>query len=103
MGRNKGRIQTRTCVVCREQRQRATLIRLVRTPDGQVVCDTTGRLDGRGAYVCRDAEHWGAKFRSDAIDRGKLGHALKINIDDSIVNMLNEAIISQLIEHKSDS
>jgi hypothetical protein len=37
------------------------------------------------------------------MDRGKLGHALKINIDDSIVNMLNEAIISQLIEHKSDS
>ena len=79
------------------------MIRLVRTPDGQVVCDTTGRLDGRGAYVCRDAEHWGAKFRSNAIDRGKLGLALKINIDDSIVNILNEAIISQLVEHKSDS
>ena len=102
MDRNTWHIQTRTCVVCREQRQRATLIRIVRTPDGQVVCDTTGRLDGRGAYVCRDAEHWGAKLRSNAIDRGKLGNALKINIDDSIVNMLNEAIISQWIEHKSD-
>jgi hypothetical protein len=77
------------------------LIRIVRTPEGQVACDATGLLNGRGAYVCGDAEHWGAKLRGNGIDRGKLRHALKINIDDSIVNMLNEAIRSQQIEHQN--
>ena len=89
MSQKKGRITTRTCLVCRERRQRDDLLRIVRTPEGQVVFDRTGRMDGRGAYVCGDADHWG-----DGVNRGKLNHALKTEIDESTLASLSEAIIS---------
>ncbi len=92
MSQQEGRIQTRTCVVCRERRQRGKLLRMVKIPEGQVVFDRTGRMNGRGAYVCADADHWGANRRSGSIDRGRLRHALKTEIDDSTVNLLAEAI-----------
>jgi len=98
MSQNKRRIQTRTCVVCRERRQRIDLLRIVRTPDGQIAFDKTGRMDGRGAYVCGDGGHRGDNSRGQSIDRGKLRHALKIEVDDSMVNLLNEAIKSHQAE-----
>lgn len=88
MGRQQ-RVPTRTCVVCRERRQKDELLRIVRTPEGQVVFDSTGRLNGRGAYVCVDPGHWG-----EGANRGRLIHALKIEIDDSTMRSLNEAILS---------
>lgn len=91
MGRQQ-RVPTRTCVVCKERRQKNDLIRIVRTPEGQVVFDRTGRLNGRGAYVCRNADHWSAG--TDRSNRGKLRHALKIDIDESTMRTLNEAILS---------
>jgi predicted RNA-binding protein YlxR (DUF448 family) len=98
MSQQKGRIQTRTCVVCRERRQRTELLRVVRTPEGQVVFDRTGRMNGRGAYVCADADHRGDNRRSGSIDRGRLRNALKTQIDDSMVNLLTEAIELQTNE-----
>ena len=82
-------LPTRTCVVCRERRQKSDLLRIVRTPKGQVVSDSTGRMDGRGAYVCGDADHWG-----DGVNRGKLKHALKTEIDESTLASLGDAIVS---------
>ena len=57
MGTDAGspRVPTRTCVACRTPRPKRDLVRIVRTPDGRVVLDETGRLAGRGAYVCRTA------------------------------------------------
>lgn len=87
------RIPTRTCVVCKDRRHKEDLHRIVRTPDGQVVFDSTGRLNGRGAYVCSDAGHWG-----DKAYQGKLKHALKIEINESTMRSLNEAILSYQAE-----
>jgi predicted RNA-binding protein YlxR (DUF448 family) len=42
----------RTCVACRVVREKWQLVRLVRRPEGTVVVDGSGRLPGRGAYVC---------------------------------------------------
>jgi predicted RNA-binding protein YlxR (DUF448 family)/ribosomal protein L7Ae-like RNA K-turn-binding protein len=42
------------CIACREMKAKRELIRVVRTPDGAVVTDATGKLAGRGAYVCND-------------------------------------------------
>lgn len=44
----------RTCVGCREVREKRQLVRLVRRPEGVVVVDRTGSVPGRGAYVCGD-------------------------------------------------
>ena len=43
----------RTCVACRQERDRRELVRLVRREEGIVVVDARGRAPGRGAYVCR--------------------------------------------------
>ncbi len=98
MSHQNGRIPTRTCVICRERRERGELLRIVRTPEGRVVFDETGRMNGRGAYVCGDADHWGATVRGNGIDAGRIRHALKTNIDESTAKQLSEAINSYLSE-----
>ena len=45
----------RTCVACRQVRDKRELVRLVRRAEGSVVIDERGQAAGRGAYVCRDA------------------------------------------------
>ena len=49
------KIPMRMCVGCREMKEKRELIRIVRTPEGAVVMDPTGKKSGRGAYVCRSA------------------------------------------------
>ncbi|HQY29801.1 MAG TPA: YlxR family protein [Thermomicrobiales bacterium] len=54
--RNKGHrpkhVPVRTCVVCREHDSKRALLRIVRQPDGSVMIDPSGRLNGRGTYIC---------------------------------------------------
>ena len=47
--------RVRTCAGCGAKRDKAELLRIVRTPEGEVLPDLSGRRDGRGAYVCFDA------------------------------------------------
>lgn len=51
-------IPERSCVACRSKRPKRDLVRIVRTPEGQVKPDLSGRMNGRGAYLCRDAACW---------------------------------------------
>ena len=46
----------RTCVGCRESKPKKELIRVVRTPEGNLILDATGRKNGRGAYLCKNTE-----------------------------------------------
>jgi predicted RNA-binding protein YlxR (DUF448 family) len=66
---------TRTCVACRTSRQKRELLRVVRTPGGEVVVDLTGRAPGRGAYVCADPA-----CRDAALAKGALRRALAVSI-----------------------
>ena len=50
------KIPMRMCVGCREMKEKKELIRVVRSPEGDVSLDPTGKKSGRGAYVCRDPE-----------------------------------------------
>jgi predicted RNA-binding protein YlxR (DUF448 family) len=63
----------RTCVACRTVGDKRGLVRLVRQPSGEVVVDETGRLPGRGAYLCRAPGCW-----SKGMD--KLEYALKVRL-----------------------
>ena len=49
------KIPTRTCTGCGEHFPKNTLIRVLRTPEGEVVLDLTGKMSGRGAYICKSA------------------------------------------------
>ncbi|MGN0451167.1 MAG: RNase P modulator RnpM [Acutalibacteraceae bacterium] len=46
----------RMCVGCREMKPKNTLIRIVKTPEGDIKTDPTGKLNGRGAYICKSSE-----------------------------------------------
>ena len=50
------KVPMRMCVGCREMKPKKELLRVVRSPEGTVSIDLTGRKPGRGAYVCRSAE-----------------------------------------------
>ena len=51
-------VPQRTCFVCREKRDKRQLTRLVRTPEGPVMVDFTGKKNGRGAYLCDAPACW---------------------------------------------
>jgi predicted RNA-binding protein YlxR (DUF448 family) len=68
-------VPQRTCVGCRTQQSKRELVRVVRTPGGQVTVDPTGRLAGRGAYLHRDPECW-----SEGLRKGRLARALHTTI-----------------------
>ena len=60
-------------MACRTSNAKRELVRIVRTPDGQIVSDPTGRLAGRGAYLCADGSCW-----VRAVERGSLTRALGV-------------------------
>ena len=84
------RVPQRTCVACRQARGKAELLWIVRTPLGEVKVDSTGKMAGRGAYVCRDEA-----CLAHAIKQKKLGRALGVSIDpgigEEIRNFLSDA------------
>jgi hypothetical protein len=65
----------RTCVACREVKNKRDLIRIVRMPDGKVNIDPRGRLPGRGAYICSSPDCWQACLSGNRLD-----YVLKTNI-----------------------
>ena len=68
-------VPQRTCVVCRETTGKRGLIRIVRTPEGVVEVDETGKKAGRGAYLCR---RWGCW--QEALRKDRLARALRVKL-----------------------
>ena len=56
--RRRKHVPHRTCVACRTGRAKRELVRVVRTPEGAIVIDETGKRNGRGAYLCRQTSCW---------------------------------------------
>ncbi len=79
------KIPIRQCVGCREQRPKRELIRVVRSPEGEVSIDTRGKKPGRGAYICPDAQCLRKALKSRA-----LGRALGVEIPESVFDTLKE-------------
>jgi uncharacterized protein len=66
-------VPQRTCVACRETGAKRALIRLVRTPEGTVEVDPTGKRNGRGAYLCARVSCW-----ERGVNERSLGRALRL-------------------------
>ena len=79
------KIPMRMCVACRTMRPKKELVRVVRTPEGETKVDSTGRANGRGAYLCRDISCLEKAVRSKALDR-----ALDVRIDSGILESLKK-------------
>ena len=63
------KIPQRQCVGCREMKEKKSLIRIVKSPEGEVSLDDKGRKPGRGAYVCPDVECLRKARKSRALER----------------------------------
>ena len=87
------RAPTRSCVACRTARDKRELVRIVRTPDGQMKIDDTGRLAGRGAYLCRDEACW-----TLAAERGALGRALEATVPTELREVLGKGPTTMIDE-----
>ena len=79
------RIPQRTCVACRKTVGKRDLVRIVRTPEGSVCVDRTGKQSGRGAYLCNSRRCWAL-----ALEQGRIGKALKARIDGEARSRLAE-------------
>ncbi len=80
-------VPQRQCVACRQMRPKRELVRVVRTPTGEVRVDATGKASGRGAYVCPTGE-----CADLAVKDRRLEHALEVSIPQPVVEELLEAI-----------
>ena len=79
------RVPVRTCVVCREKAGKRTLVRIVRTEDG-IRVDETGKMNGRGAYVCDRTSCWERVVQTDV-----LAQALRTQINHEDRERLQQA------------
>ena len=73
--RSRKHIPQRTCVACRTTGDKRKLVRAVRTPEGSVEVDPSGKRDGRGAYLCVRPSCW-----EEALKNGRLAAALRATI-----------------------
>ena len=81
------KIPMRTCVVTKEKCEKKDLIRIVRTPEGNVEIDLTGKKNGRGAYLKKDINVFAKAKKS-----GILNRILEVEVSDEIFNELNELV-----------
>lgn len=77
------KIPMRQCLGCREMKPKRELIRVVRSPEGEINLDFRGKASGRGAYVCRDAQCLKKAIKARALER-----ALSVQIPPEIYERL---------------
>ena len=83
----KRRKPQRQCIGCRESKDKNELIRVVRTPEGEIVLDRTGRQNGRGAYLCDDEECLLKARKSNALSR-----SFKMNVPEDTYETLERQL-----------
>jgi hypothetical protein len=79
------KIPYRTCVGCQLRKPKKELLRIIRTPEGIIEIDVTGKKSGRGAYLCYNMEC----FKMATI-KGKLNKALKVEISTETIKLIEE-------------
>lgn len=82
------KIPLRQCVGCNEMKSKKEMLRVLKTVEGEVILDNTGKQNGRGAYVCKNAECLKKAIRHKGIER-----SLKINIDQTVYERLEKEFL----------
>ena len=77
------KIPMRMCTGCGEMFDKRELVRVVKSPEGEVSLDLTGKKAGRGAYVCKNAE---------CLKKARKKRAFEMQIDDEVYNKMEEEI-----------
>ncbi len=85
----------RTCFVCKEKTDKRNLYRIVRDGDGNVVFDTSGKMNGRGCYVCEKESCILKTSKSKLIN-----HGLNVNVKEEDIIDLPRQIKEYIINNK---
>lgn len=83
------KIPLRKCTGCGEMKPKKELVRVIKTVEDHIVMDLTGKMNGRGAYVCRSQECLKKAIKTKAIERS-LGIRVSENIYDELKKELGE-------------
>ena len=83
----KRRKPQRQCIGCRESKDKNELVRVVKTPEGEIRLDRTGRKNGRGAYLCDSEECLQKARKSNALSR-----SFKINVPQETYEALERQL-----------
>lgn len=83
------KIPQRKCIGCAERRDKGDLVRVVRTPDGEIRLDSTGRAAGRGAYLCKSKK---------CLARARKSHRLETNLGVEIPETVYAALESEIAD-----
>ena len=83
----KKKIPLRQCVGCSERKPKGELLRVVRTPEGEIVLDKTGRKNGRGSYICKNTACFDKALKKKAFER-----AFGVKLSDELANSIREEI-----------
>lgn len=86
------KVPMRMCIACREMRAKKDLMRVVKTAEGNLVFDATGKQNGRGAYLCRSNDCFERALKIRALER-----ALEAPLNDSV----KEALQTEINTHGS--
>lgn len=81
------KIPQRSCVICRQKKDKSELIRIVKNKENIVSMDKTGKKEGRGAYICNNIE-----CLEKVIKTKTLKKILDIDIDEEIYENISESI-----------
>ena len=81
------KIPLRTCVVTKEKLPKQELLRIVRTPEGNVMIDESGKMNGRGAYIKRDVQVLEQARKKKVLERH-----LECSIDDSVYEEIKSVL-----------
>ncbi len=81
------KIPERACVGCGNSFPKNSLVRVVKTPEGNIELDSTGKKSGRGAYICRNAECFKKAKKAKRISR-----SLSAEIPDELYDKLERQV-----------
>ena len=84
------KIPMRQCLGCNERKPKGELLRVLRTPEGEILLDFTGKKSGRGAYICRDV-----KCLKKARKSGRIGKNLECEIPDEVYDRMEAELVEQ--------
>ena len=84
------KIPMRPCMGCGERKEKKQLIRIIRSPEEEIILDTTGKQNGRGAYLCNSVECLRKAQKKKALER-----ALNTPIPDTVYEELEKEMMSR--------
>ena len=79
------KIPTRKCVGCGEMKDKRDLVRVIKTPEDEICLDTTGRANGRGAYICNNIDCFRKALKNKGLER-----SLKAQIPKDVLDKLSK-------------